>query len=41
MSHELRTPIAGVIGMVSLLRDTPMTLEQYDYADCIKTSGTA
>jgi len=39
MSHELRTPIAGIIGMVSLLRDTRLSVDQADYADCIKTSA--
>jgi PAS domain S-box-containing protein len=39
MSHELRTPIAGIIGMVSLLWDTRLSIDQADYADCIKTSA--
>ena len=39
MSHELRTPIAGITGMVELLRDTTLDVEQVDYADCIKTSA--
>ena len=30
MSHEIRTPMNGVIGMVNLLRDTPLGSQQRD-----------
>ncbi|MEZ0324995.1 MAG: GAF domain-containing sensor histidine kinase [Fimbriimonas sp.] len=40
MSHELRTPMNGVLGLIELLKNTPLTDAQWHFVEGIDVSAT-
>ncbi len=40
VSHEIRTPLNGILGMVSLLKETELSLVQKEYVEAIGKSGS-
>jgi PAS domain S-box-containing protein len=39
MSHEIRTPLNGIIGFNRLLEETPLTAEQQEHNDAVRSSA--
>jgi len=40
LNHEIRTPLSGILGMVELLLETPLDVEQKDYVQAVRTCAS-
>jgi len=39
ISHEIRTPLNGILGMINLIKNTELDLQQKEYLSAMKSSG--
>ncbi|MET0377601.1 MAG: response regulator [Spongiibacteraceae bacterium] len=40
MAHRIRTPVSGVLGMIEMLQDTPLSAAQHDSLDTMQRAGS-
>ncbi len=39
MSHEIRTPLHGIMGLIQIMKNTPLSKEQTEYVDMMDSSS--